>query len=132
MKKSLIIHGWGWKSLSNWFPWLKRELEDRDYEVFLPDLPNTNKPNYNEQIDFINKYDSELWEWDIVIWHSLWCKTAMHYVEENQLKWLKVILVAPVYPWLGEDLWKEVYWDAYEDISEYFNKEIRFDKLWNE
>lgn len=53
----------------------------------------------------------------------------MHFVEKYNIKWVKIILIAPVYPWLAEDWWKEVFWEAYENISKYFNKDIDFNLL---
>ncbi|KKQ98096.1 MAG: hypothetical protein UT23_C0005G0019 [Candidatus Woesebacteria bacterium GW2011_GWA1_39_12] len=37
MKKALILQGWYQKPDKHWYPWLKKELEKRGYEVYLPD-----------------------------------------------------------------------------------------------
>lgn len=50
-KQALILQGWYQKPNSNWYPWLKKELEKRGYKVFLPDLPtmHTDLPDMKKQ-----------------------------------------------------------------------------------
>jgi predicted alpha/beta hydrolase family esterase len=57
MKNALILHGTKASHESNWFSWLHNELEKKEYQVWTPDLPQSEVPNidrYNEFI-FANK-----------------------------------------------------------------------------
>lgn len=128
MKTLLILHGrWG-NSNSNWFPWLKNETEFKSDAVYLPNLPNTNYPVLDEQMDYINVYSSDFSDWWNIVGHSLWCKLALKFVEENNIKNSIIVLVAPVYPWLASDFWRERVWDSYDALDKYFNIEIDFKK----
>lgn len=55
MKQALILHGTDASPSSNWFTWLKEQLEQDGYKVWLPQLPNSDKPStktYNEFLLF--------------------------------------------------------------------------------
>ncbi|MDD5145114.1 MAG: hypothetical protein PHW72_03250 [Candidatus Pacebacteria bacterium] len=43
-KRVLIIHGWESNSKEHWFLEEKNRLEDRGFEVTVPDMPNTFHP----------------------------------------------------------------------------------------
>jgi hypothetical protein len=36
MKTAIIIHGTGGSPDENWFPWMKTQLEEQGYRVFVP------------------------------------------------------------------------------------------------
>ncbi|MCH2188247.1 alpha/beta fold hydrolase [Candidatus Gracilibacteria bacterium] len=131
MKKALILHGWDGDSQNNWFPWLKEELKNRGYETIIPDLPSSSLPKLSEQLGAIEKYASELHEGDVIVGHSLGCQLATQFIEKHALKNLTVLLVAPTYSGLGEELGRETFGDAYETISQYYDTPNTFEDLQN-
>jgi len=52
-KRALILHGTSATPDSNWFGWLKLELEKKGYEVWLPLLPQADHPNMRRYTDFL-------------------------------------------------------------------------------
>lgn len=82
MKKVTILHGTGNTPDGNWFPWLRRELKTRGYEVFIPKLPDAATPNRH-------KYDMFLRDsgWDftdnIVIGHSSGSTTILNLLQQD-------------------------------------------------
>ncbi len=53
MTKFLILHGTDASPESNWFMWLKGKLIGAGHKVWLPQLPNSEKPNATVYNDFI-------------------------------------------------------------------------------
>lgn len=99
MKNSLILHGAGNDSQGNWFPWLGVELEKRGYEVWIPDLPNSDEPNLNDWLDII--FSNKDWQFDedsVIVGHSAGAALILRILEKlpegKQIK--KAILVAGV------------------------------------
>lgn len=82
VKTALILQGWYQKPSSNWYPWLKTELEQKGYSVYLPDLPtiHTDRIDMNAQLSFIDKLltiDKEI----IIFGHSIGCLLGMRLAE---------------------------------------------------
>ena len=71
MKNALILHGTGNGPDNNWFRWLQNELEQKKYKVWVPQLPECNKPNiYNYNNFLFSNKDWVFNEESILIGHS--------------------------------------------------------------
>lgn len=70
MKRAVILHAMDQTSKGHWYPWLKQELERRGYEVWMPDLPNTDRPDAAEATRFLLSNASWDFQDNLVIGHS--------------------------------------------------------------
>ncbi len=92
--KFLFLHGFKGTSRGDFWLWLKEELEKKGFEVRVPDLPNTNEPNLEEQMKFVLD-NFKIDENTIVITHSLGGVLAMELFGQGKAKAQKLIMVAP-------------------------------------
>lgn len=97
MKNVLILHGAGNNSQGNWFPWLRKTLEEKGYTVWSPDLPNSDTPFLKDwlEIIFSNK-DWKFNEESIIVGHSSGATLILRILENlpEGVKIDKSILVA--------------------------------------
>ena len=80
MKNAVILHGTGADSSSNWFPWMKEELSEKGYEVWVPDLPNSMYPDSVANAKFV----LNRWQFDedsLIIGHSSGAVLALYLLQ---------------------------------------------------
>ena len=104
-KTALILHGIGGSSKENWFPWLKKVLEERGWKVILPDLPNTKKPDRRKWLEKVQKLTKDIDFSNLtIIAHSLGAATALDLVEQEEKKVKMLITVSGFYKDYGAKL----------------------------
>lgn len=103
MKRAIILQGWYQKPESNFYPWLKKELEKKEYEVFLPNLPtmHTDMPDMQQELDYIEQ-NVQIDDETIIFGHSIGCLLAMRLAEKH--RFAKMFLIAG---WDFDDLTAE-------------------------
>lgn len=62
MKNAIILHGTDFSKgkkerFGNWFPWLKAELKNIGYRVWLPELPQAWQPDLERYWNFLKKFN---------------------------------------------------------------------------
>ena len=81
MKRVFVAHGWDGTPEEGWFPWLKKELEAREFEVHIPQLPDTGSPRIQKWVpalaDTVGTADSDTY----FVGHSMGCQTIARYLE---------------------------------------------------
>jgi len=85
-KRVYIIHGWGFNADEKWYPWLKRELEAKGFDVFAPQMPNTNEPVIEEWVTYLAKLVGTPDKQTYFMGHSIGCQAIMRYLQTIDTK----------------------------------------------
>lgn len=81
-KRVFIIHGWDGYPEEGWFPWLKKELETRGFEVIVPQMPDgDSKPEIGPRVSFLQQLIGNPDENTYLVGHSIGCQTILRYLE---------------------------------------------------
>ena len=93
MKNAIILHGTSCTPNSYWFPSIKKFLENKGYQVWVPQLPDPDTPDLKKQLYFIlekGKFDEDT----IIIGHSAGAPLTLSILENIKVSIRKAILVA--------------------------------------
>lgn len=97
MSRVFLIHGWGGNPLIDWFPWAKKNLKEKGYEVIVPEMPDADYPKITPWVNKLTDTVGNIQNNDIFIGHSIGCQAVERYLqtmsEDTRLD--KVILIAP-------------------------------------
>jgi len=102
MKNANLFHGTGCNSHSYWFPYVKEELEKKDYKAWVPDLPEADKPDLKKWLPVAlkGKYTGET----VIVGHSAGGPLVLSVLEHIKTPIRVAILVAGYARQKGE--WK--------------------------
>ena len=93
MKNAIIFHGTGDLPDMFWFPYVAEGLREKGFEVWLPQLPNAEKPNLAGWLPFIVK-KGKFNEDTVLIGHSAGAQIILSLLEKNEIKVRQAILVS--------------------------------------
>ncbi|HEY4517473.1 MAG TPA: alpha/beta hydrolase [Candidatus Paceibacterota bacterium] len=80
-KRVIIVHGWDGAPEEGWFPWLKRELEKKGFEVQIPAMPEAGEPKIDAWVSHLSKAVGAADENTHFVGHSIGCQTILRYLE---------------------------------------------------
>jgi uncharacterized protein len=80
-KRCYIIHGWGGNPNEAWLPWLKNELEKNGFEVYVPEMPDTENPVIKKWVNKLSEVVNVPDEQTYFVGGSIGCQTIIRYIE---------------------------------------------------
>ena len=125
-KRVFIVHGWGGFPNEGWFPWLKKELIKKGFEVYILSMPDSEAPDINKWIKFLSNNVGKSDKNTYFVGHSIGCQTILRYLETlpDNIKTGKIIFVAGWFHLSPEDTQEE------EDIAKpWLETKIDFSKV---
>jgi predicted alpha/beta hydrolase family esterase len=100
-KRAFIIHGYLGYPEEAWLPWLKGQLDARGYLVYLPRMPNPERPTIDEWVSFIAELVGEPDPQTAMVGHSIGGQAVVRYLERLGASGKsvgKTVLVATGFP----------------------------------
>ncbi len=80
-KRIFIIHGWDGYPEEGIFPWLKKELQDKGFEVFNPSMPDPKRPKMETWVQYLSEQIGEPDKNTFLFGHSIGFQTILRYLE---------------------------------------------------
>ena len=123
----LIVHGSFGSPFVNWFPYLRKEIENRGLEVYTPDFPiGVGYQNYENWEKLLRVYvDSGIINDNTVIFaHSIAPIFICKFLIKNNIKVKKLVFVCGFNNYLGineeyDNVNKSMYIDNLDEIKKY-------------
>lgn len=81
MKRVIIVHCWDGYPEYCWYPYVKRELESKGFDVKVPAFPETESPKLAKWLPVLKEAIGEPDENTYLIGHSIGCATILRYLE---------------------------------------------------
>ncbi|OGY60349.1 MAG: hypothetical protein A3I31_00040 [Candidatus Colwellbacteria bacterium RIFCSPLOWO2_02_FULL_44_20b] len=92
-ERIFVIHRWSGRPNTDWYPWLKTELEARGYEVFVPLMPHPETPTIEDYVVCLSEAVGVPDRQTHFVGHSIGCQTIMRYLAGIQTRVGKVVFV---------------------------------------
>lgn len=121
MKNYFIIHGSNGHSKENWFPWMKKSLEEKGYECIVPDFPCENGHILSEWYSVLDKYKEKITPETTFIVHSRGLSFLLNLLRDYDYRIDKLVAVGGFI----ENLWHK----PGTPKTTFFAKEFDFERV---
>ena len=127
MNKIYLVHCWDGTKEDGWYPWLDKELTNKNTTVYRFDMPNTENPKIEEWVPFLDSMVKDLDSNTYFVGHSIGCQTILRFLQSRDITNIGGILL--VAPWL--DLLPEAINEpeSYETAKPWLTTPIDFEKV---
>ncbi len=130
----LLVHGSFGSPFVNWFPYLRKEIENKDLEVYTPDFPTgVGYQNYENWSKLLKTYVKAniINENTIIFAHSIAPIFICKFIVENKIKVKRLVFVCGFNNYLGIDkdydaVNKSMYFDNLTDVKNYCDDIVCF------
>lgn len=120
MKRAIIVHCWGGNPEYAWYPSVKLGLEAKGYQVTVPAMPDTDSPQLDKWLPYLQELIGEPDDELVLIGHSIGTVTIMRYLEllPEGVRISKAVLVAAFTDPLG-----------FKELENFFIKPLEFSAI---
>ena len=127
MNNYFILHGSFGSPFGNWFPYLRKEIEKRNYEVYTPDFPTgVGYQNYNNWSKLLKVYLNAglINENTTIFAHSIAPVFICKFLIQNQVKVKRLVFICGFNNYLGlneeyDAVNESMFLDNLEDVKKY-------------
>jgi predicted alpha/beta hydrolase family esterase len=129
-KSCLIIYGVAGSYKENWFPWLKKSLEEKGWNAVVPNLPDAEHPDVEIWNRELLKAAADFNENSLIVGHSMGVPAGLYLLQSLGKKIGKFIAAAPVnprQPWEKHKInYPDLDWQAVQNFA---NIKLDWEKL---
>jgi len=124
MKRAIIVHGWASHSRDSWFPWIKKELESKGFQVSIPNLPFPRFPLIPLWTHALRACVGTVDQDTVFIGHSIGCQAILRFLATQSHPAKGAVFVAGFFT-----LNKPESWIKKKIIAHWLHQPLDLDKL---
>jgi uncharacterized protein len=85
-RRAFIVHGWEFTPEMHWYPWLKKELERKGFEVIALAMPQTEHPDIKRWVGHLKKQVGIVDKNTYFVGHSIGCQAIIRFLASQKNK----------------------------------------------